>query len=103
LVPETLEAAAAMLADDARETLAAGRVFATTRRGWGELSASFVEAAVHDTGLAGQLRIGKLAGRLVAVEEAGPDLIAVRGFQNKRAADQFVQKRLDQYDRLWDG
>jgi hypothetical protein len=92
-----------MAASEVLETLDAGRVHAVSKQGWARLRPEFAERATHDTGLAGQLRIGRFAGRLVAVEEAGPDLIAIRGFATQRAADQFVKKRLDQYDRLWDG
>lgn len=92
-----------MAASDVLQTLDAGRVHAVSRKGWARLRKEFVERAAHDTGLAGMLRIGELAGRLVAVEEAGADRMAIRGFTSRRAADQFVKQRRDQYDRLWDG
>jgi hypothetical protein len=92
-----------MAANEVLKTLDAGRVHALSRRSWTRLRKEFSQHAAHDTGLAGMLLVGELSGRLVAVEEAGRDQIAIRGFASRRAADQFVKKRLDQYDRLWDG
>lgn len=84
-------------------TLAVGGVAAVPRRDWARLGRGFEERDSHATGLAGTLRIGRLDGRLVAVEEADAARLAVRPLASLRAATEFVAARLAAYDRLWDG
>ena len=92
-----------MTVDEVLVELKNGRVSAVTRGDWAALEPEFGQAEAHETGMAGTLKLGKLGGHLVSIEEAGPDLVAIRGFTSRKAADQFVKQRLDQYDRLWDG
>jgi len=84
-------------------TLESGRVAAVSRREWSTLGREFAESEAHETGIAGKLRLGKIGGRLVAVEEVEPDLVAVRPLASAKAATRFVKARIDAYDRLWDG
>lgn len=84
-------------------TLESGRVAAVSRREWSTLGRGFVESEVHETGIAGELRIGKIGGRLVAVEQAKPDIVAVRPLASAKAAARFVEARIAAYDRFWDG
>lgn len=85
------------------KTLAAGKVAAVKRADWKTLGRSFKTAESHATGMAGQLQVGMLGDHRVAVEEAGPDLLAVRPLASPEAAKAFVQERMAAYDRLWDG
>ncbi len=84
-------------------TLAAGEVVAVHRRDWPRLGRDFEEREAHATGVAGVLRLGRLDGRLVAVEEADAERLAVRPLSSLRDARDFVAERLAAYDRLWDG
>ena len=92
-----------MTVDQVLAELKDGRVSAVTRSDWAALEPEFGQTRVHETGMAGALKLGKLGKQLVSIEEAGPDLVAIRGFASREAAEQFVRMRLDQYDRLWDG
>ena len=74
-----------------------------TRRQWATLGRGFEETARRDTCLAGDLLIGRLDGRWLAVEEASEAHLAVRRLKDRRAADRFVAARMEAYDRLWDG
>ncbi len=67
------------------------------------LGRGFDETEAHDTGIAGMLRVGRRDGMLVAVEEATPTHLAVRRLGSQKKAQEFVEARLDAYDRLWDG
>lgn len=73
------------------------------RKDWPGLRRHFTQTEEHDTGLAGMLRVGKLSGKLVAVEEATPTHLAVRALPSAARARTFVQERLAAYDRMWDG
>ena len=83
--------------------LKSGKVAAVPRADWSDIGRDFVPGESHGTGVAGQLLVGTLADHLVAVEEAEPDLLAVRPLASPKAAKILVQQRLDAYDRLWDG
>jgi hypothetical protein len=57
-----------------------------------------------DTGFAGPLRILELGGRTL-VQEQHPDSeeVIVRELDSRQAADRFMDKRLADYERMWDG
>ena len=74
-------------------TLKSGRVAAVSRREWSTLGREFAESEAHETGIAGKLRLGKIGGRLVAVEEVEPDLVAVRPLASAKAATRFASSR----------
>jgi len=83
--------------------LDAGEIAAVPRRDWKALGRDFAQSEAHGTGVAGTLRIGRLGGILVAVEEADDKRLAVRPLASRKAARNFVKARLEAYDRLWDG
>jgi len=83
--------------------LATGEVAAVPHRDWKALGRDFAESEAHGTGVAGTLRIGRLDGILVAVEEADDKRLAVRPLASLKTAKTFVKERLEAYDRLWDG
>lgn len=85
------------------QILADDKVAPVRTREWRRLEGGFVESESHDTGIAGPLRIGRFGGRLVAVEQAGGDLLAVRPLASRSAARAFVESRLEAYERFWDG
>lgn len=85
------------------EILDRGEVAPVPARAWSRLAADFRELESHETGLKGELRVGELDGRLVAVEQPDRSVRAVRGFRSRKAAEAFVRARLEAYDRIWDG
>lgn len=92
-----------MTRDEFLTRLAGQPAVKVTRRQWSMLGKGFEEDESHDTGLAGTLRLGRLEGRLVAVEEATATHLAVRALASAKAARSFVDQRLQAYDRMWDG
>jgi hypothetical protein len=69
--------------------------------------AALLEACEHpravDTRLAGWIRILTLDGQVVAQEETPEGEILLRAFDSPEAAGDFVDSRLADYDRMWDG
>ena len=64
---------------------------------------AFEETEQHDLGLGHGLRLGKLDGQLVAVEEATDLHLAVRRLRSKKEGRELVAKRQDAYECMWDG
>jgi len=57
----------------------------------------------EDTVISGWIRVIELDGE-IRVEEETPDRrILLRRFADRAAADRFVDRRLETYDRMWDG
>ncbi|MBD3221821.1 hypothetical protein GF314_11325 [bacterium] len=92
-----------MTVEEFRKALTREPAVKVARKEWRRLGRGFDESQAHDTGIAGMLRVGRLDGLLVAVEEATPTHLAVRRLGSQEKARQFVEARLDAYDRLWDG
>ncbi len=89
--------------DDLLETLDRGDVAPVRWRDWERFRDRFRQSSSHDTGSHGKIRVGRMAGRVVAVERADDRLRAVRAFDDRSEAKAFVEDRLAQYDRFWDG
>lgn len=70
---------------------------------WLRFKPRFFQTKAHDTGSHGKIRIGRMAGHLVAVERVDEEMKAIRRFADVAEASDFVKKRLAQYDRYWDG
>lgn len=70
---------------------------------WEALAPELDELERHDTFVAGDLVIGRLAGRLVAVEEPGRDERVVRLLADEAAARAFVEDRKATYERMFEG
>lgn len=56
-----------------------------------------------DTRLAGWIRILTLEGQVVVQEETPEGEVLLRAFDSLEAAGAFVDSRLADYDRMWDG
>jgi hypothetical protein len=56
-----------------------------------------------DTGLAGWIRILSFGGKIIAQEETPDRQILIRMFDAVDLAGEFVDRRLADYDRMWDG
>jgi hypothetical protein len=85
------------------DVLDQGKVAPISLRDWSRFKTRVQIKSSHETGSHGLIHVGEIEGRVVVVELADESLRAVRSFDKRSAADAFVQKRLDQYDRLWDG
>jgi hypothetical protein len=56
-----------------------------------------------DTSLAGWIRILSLDGQILAQEETPDRVILIRRLDSVQAADDFVDRRLADYERMWNG
>ena len=70
---------------------------------WSELASEFEEVERHPTFVAGDLLIVRGGARLAAVEEPSVDERVIRRLADAEEVRRFVQQRLDQYERMWDG
>jgi sporulation-control protein spo0M len=60
-------------------------------------------ARAVDTGLAGWIRILFHDGEIVVQEETPERTVLVRRFDSAEEAEEFVERRLADYDRMWNG
>jgi len=57
----------------------------------------------EDTRLSGWIRILRLGGHIAIQEETPEGEVLLRGAATREAAEQLVDKRLADYERMWDG
>lgn len=74
-----------------------------TRGEWEFLAPAFTEVEKHNTQLAGDLLVVEREGSLLAVEQPSRESRVARILGNPEEAAIFVQKRLEEYERMWDG
>jgi hypothetical protein len=86
-----------------RDRLSKGRIVPLSAREWEELSPHFPVEERHETQLAGELLIVSSGEELVAVEAPSRDARVARLLGDKPAARAFVEKRMEEYERMWDG
>lgn len=70
---------------------------------WAECSEGVEIVERHPTQLAGDLLIVRLGGGLAAVESPSRDARVVRRLSDPEEARTFVAKRMEEYERMWDG
>lgn len=70
---------------------------------WAAILARAHLLRTEDTTLAGFLRVLWLDGEIWVEEEPPDGRILLRRFDDRAAADAFVDRRLETYDRMWDG
>ena len=85
------------------QALEGGSTVPLTAGDWDELAPSFSVVSRHATQLAGDLLIVESRHGLVAVESPSRDARVARLLGGPDAADAFVQKRMEEYERMWDG
>ena len=68
-----------------------------------EIVELFESMRAVDTGLAGWIRILSHDGEIVVQEETPERAILVRKFDSAEEAGAFVDRRLADYDRMWNG
>jgi hypothetical protein len=90
-------------AEELERQLAEGRIVPLAAVEWEALAAVFDEVARHHTMVAGDLVVVRTRAGLAAVERPTPDERVVRLLGDDTAARSFVEDRLAQYERMWDG
>lgn len=89
--------------DEFREKVAAGGSVPLTKAEWEALAPAFPEVERHNTQLAGDLLIVMMGDSLVAVEQPSRDARVARLLGGPEEARAFVEKRMEEYERMWDG
>lgn len=92
-----------MTPEDFRSKLKEEKIVPLSRDEWDALAPEFPEKERHNTQLAGDLILVTVDGEWVAVEEPSPQARTARRLGNEEEARAFVVKRLDEYERMWDG
>jgi hypothetical protein len=92
-----------MTMEELDRRLRSERIVPLSAADWAELAADFEEVERHDTLVAGHLLIVRGAAGLAAVEQPSPDARVGRRLADDKEAHRFVQGRLEQYERMWDG
>jgi hypothetical protein len=85
------------------ERLDSGGTVRLSATEWSHLSSHFAVVERHDTQLAGDLLIVEAAGRVIAVEAPSRDARVARLLGGRKEATEFVQRRFEEYERMWDG
>lgn len=92
-----------MSVEELHRRLKSERIVPLSASDWAKLAAGFDELERHDTLIAGDLLIVRGASGLAAVEQPSPDKRVLRLLSDDQEARRFVQDRLGQYERMWDG
>ncbi|MFO7653642.1 MAG: hypothetical protein R6X25_07435 [Candidatus Krumholzibacteriia bacterium] len=85
------------------EQLARGLIVPLSEAGWKKLAPAFDEVRRQPTFIAGDIVVGRRGDRWIVVERPERGRRVVRSVGGATAADDFVQKRLEAYERAWDG
>ncbi len=92
-----------MTVEEFRQKLASGGTVPLSAGDWKEIAGEFEEVERHNTQLAGDLVIVRVEKELVAVEEPSRDARVARVLGGPSEGRAFVKKRLEEYERMWDG
>jgi len=89
--------------EEFKRRLASGGTVPLSAREWEELADHFPVEERHHTQLAGELLIVSFGGDLAAVEAPSRDARVARYLGGPEEARAFVAKRMEEYERMWDG
>ncbi len=92
-----------MTLSDFRDRLARGGTVPLSAPEWEALSPHFSVEERHQTQLAGELLIVRSGDALIAIESPSRDARVARVLGDESAATAFVAKRMEEYERMWDG
>ena len=92
-----------MTLEEFEERLAAGGTVPLSAQEWEELSPHFPVEEKHPTQLAGDLLIVRVGSDLAIVEAPSRDARVARSLGGAEEAKAFVAKRMEEYERMWDG
>lgn len=81
----------------------AGGIVPLSAEAWEGLSAHVEILERHPTQLAGDILIVQLEGDLAAVESPSREARVVRPLAGPEEARAFLAKRMEEYERMWDG
>lgn len=92
-----------MTEEEFRERIEAGGTVPLSREEWESVAETFEVVERHNTQLAGDLLIIRVGNALAALESPSRDARVARLLGGEEEVRAFVQKRLEEYERMWDG
>ena len=92
-----------MTLEDFKKRLSLGGTVPLSDREWTDLSEHFPVEERHQTQLAGELLVISFGGGLAAVEAPSRNSRVARYLGGPEDARAFVARRLEEYERMWDG
>ena len=92
-----------MTVEEFKERVAGGGTVPLSAAAWEEIAGGFPEVERHNTQLAGDLIIIRVGEALAAVEAPSRDARVARLLGGEAEARAFVAKRMEEYERMWDG
>lgn len=92
-----------MKLEELQERVRLGGTVPLSAREWEEVASHFPVVERHPTQLAGELLIVRFQDQLAAVESPSRDARVIRLLGGADEARAFVDRRLEEYERMWDG
>jgi hypothetical protein len=92
-----------MTVQEFREKVGAGGTVPLSASEWEEISTHFPEVERHNTQLAGDLLIVRMGEEMIAVESPSREARVARLLGGGDAVQAFVDRRMEEYERMWDG
>jgi hypothetical protein len=92
-----------MTIEEFRTLLSEGGTVPLSASEWEDLAPAFPVEERHPTQLAGDLLIVRVGGDLAALEAPSRDARVARLLGGEDEARAFVAKRMEEYERMWDG
>ena len=92
-----------MTEDEFRDRVESGGTVPLSREEWESVADAFEVVERHNTQLAGDLLIIRVGDALAALESPSRDARVARLRGEEEEVRTFVQKRLEEYERMWDG
>ena len=92
-----------MTAKEFRKKVSLGGTVPLSASEWKEIASQFPVVERHDTQLAGHLLIIRLNGEYAAIEQPSRNARVARLLMGLEEVSAFVEKRLSEYERMWDG
>ena len=92
-----------MTAEELNQRLRRGEIVPLSAAEWEAIEGHFEELERHATFVVGDLLIVRGESGLAAVEQPFRDKRVVRPLSSVDEKDEFVKKRLETYERMWDG
>lgn len=92
-----------MSVEEIERRLATERIVPLPAAEWERVASAFEEVEHHHTMVAGDLLVIRTGSGLAAVEQPAPGERVVRFLGDGAVARRFVEERMAQYERMWDG
>ena len=101
--PKNVGGGSFLTAKEFQKKVALGGAVPLSANEWNELAPHFRVVERHNTQLAGDILIIRLNGEYAAIEQPSRDARVARLLMGQEEVNAFVERRLSEYERMWDG